>query len=274
MRKRTNVGCGFTLTEVLLATALASLLFLGLFSFFGDTLQRFVQHEDTLTNVRDLQLLLTQLRDDLSHLDGAEGLASSSAQTGTTFPKIYIHASHSVANTHLLVYHFLRTSDTLAFPTDDPVSKNLPPGPRTERLLQSIAYCENALAWVIPPSGTPIENQVYHLVLNLRHGAQRSRVVYSWHPEIRRLTRSDSKRNTTFAENAVNGFSARPVFEFLIHPNEPEKTAELLKVWVELSLELCADSDGGKIAKRHLSFRTNVTPKFLNYACKARWNRQ
>lgn len=263
---------GFTLVEILLAMAIASGLVIGLLSFFGDTLQRFVQQEDTLTGVRDLQLLLLHLRRDTEMLDGDAALSSSSA-TGTTFPKEYLHVCHDALSDRLQIFGFLRRDDLTPIPAADPLALNLPPGRPTERLMARVAFLENACAWVLPEPGTLLEDQIFRLVLNVRRGGTRDRILYEYRPAARELARLAEGTRRVFGLGTIEGFSARPVLEFITFPDDPGRSAELVRLFIEVSLMIRAEDDGGKMAKRAIPFTTKITPRLVNFACKARWAR-
>ena len=266
-----HIHKGFTLVEVLLAILLAAMLFGALFTFFGDTMQRFVQHEDTLTGVRDLQILLAYLRKDLSMLEGTHGLASSSRFTGTTFPKEYIHVCHSTLDTRLHCFRFQREDDDTEIPPIDPLSLNLPEVPRTELLLKRVAFFENACAWVIPDEDAPLENQKRYLYLNVRRGPNMEKVLYVFSGEKRSVTRITPQRQVEFGKGAVADFTVRPMLEFLTFPTDDTKCAKLLKCFFEIVVAMQAEEDGGRIAKRKMAFTTKVTPKLLNSALNSRW---
>ena len=261
----------FTLVEALLAMLLAGMLFGAIFSFFGDTMQRFVQHEDTLTGVRDLQILLAYLRRDLSMVEGTPGLASSSKYTGTTFPKEYIHVCHSTFDTRLHCFRFQREDDDTEIPPVDPLSQNLPEIPRREKLLERVAFFENACAWVIPDEDAQLEDQKRYLYLNVRQGASREKILYVFSGKKRSVTRITSKRQVEFGKGAIGDFTVRPMIEFLTFPNEDTKCAQLMKCFFEIVIAMQAEADGGRIAKRKMAFTTKVTPKLLNSALKSRW---
>ena len=265
---------GFTLVEILLAILLAAMVMVSIFSFFGESMQKFVQHEDTLTGVRDLQLMLGYLRRDISMLDGSPGLNSSSSHTGTTYPKQYIHLCHSARSDVVKHFGFMRLDEGTPYPTTDPFTENMPLNRRTERLVDSLAYCENACAFVVPDSSLPKEEQVSFLVLNVRRGGVRERVIYTYSGKTLSLTRqvTGTSKKSVFATGSLTGFVARPIFDMLTFPGQVDKTAELCKFFIELSFTIKASADGGKIDKRELTFTTKVTPKLLNYACKSRWS--
>ncbi len=265
----------FTLVEILLAILLAAIVMVSIFSFFGESMQKFVQHEDTLTGVRDLQLMLGYLRRDISMLDGSPGVGSSNSHTGTTYPKQYIHLCHSAGDDVLHSFGFLRTDESTPFPTTDPITDNMPVNKKTERLMDSIAYCENACAFVLPDTSLPPEEQVSYLILNVRRGGVRERVTYTYLGKSRSLVRTmtGESKPIVFSAGALSAFVARPVFDVLTFPTAPDRTAELVKFFVELSFTIKAADDGGTIKKRELTFTTKVTPKLLNYACKSRWSK-
>ena len=261
----------FTLVEVLLSIVLATMLFGAIFTFFGDTMQRFVQHEDTLTGVRDLQIMLAYLRKDISLLEGTPGLNSSTAYTGTTYPKEYIHVCHSTLDTRLHCFRFQRENDDSEIPPIDPLSQNLPETARTEQLMEKIAFLENACAWVMPDESSTDGKKIRYLYFNIRRGANKEKILYVFSEKDNSIKRISEKREITFGKGAVVDFTARPMFEFLVFPDDTDKTAKFLKCFFEITLVLQGEADGGKIQKRKLGFTTKITPKYLNKSCHSRW---
>ena len=80
---------GFTIVEILIAVLIASVMIIVLLTFFGDTFQKFVQHEDTLTSAREVHRLLEYLRKDIEIL-----VPGAARDLGTTFPQQVCHIYH------------------------------------------------------------------------------------------------------------------------------------------------------------------------------------
>lgn len=263
-----------TLVEVLFAALLSSIVLVALFSFFGDSMQKFVQHEDTLTEVSELQLMLAHLRRDTSMLRGERGRDSSSSYTGTTFPKQYLHICHDRESDSLKCFSFGRENDESPIPDNAPLEENLPENEKSEALLDSIAFLENACAFVTPSLDSGDDEAPCYLIMNIERGGQEEQVLYTYSKKERCLKRSESGSGEleVFARGSLESFSARPVFEFLTYPSDPNKTAVLLKYFIEYSFSLKASEDGGTIEKRSLSFTSKVTPRALNSKLKSIWS--
>ncbi len=281
---------GFTLVEALIALALAGMVIIGFGTYLSSTLQSFTQQEDTLTGSRDAQILLSYLRDDLTAADGFD--SSATLTTGTTFPKSQVHLSHSPNSEAVQLFIHTRSREpnpppgldpirdslppvprTLAWlgvlnlGTDVPLSANLPAGSATNDLLRSLNYGMNAVTWSRPVQ----DNEPRFLFINRREGPTLQPVIYTYFPAQKSLRRTGPKGETWLVRDSLRFFSASPYYEFLLFPEDPSRTAELLKVWFELTLVLQAPGDGGKIAKRTLDFSTRITPRYLNSVIKSRW---
>ncbi len=280
----------FTLVEALIALVLASILLAGLLSYFGFALQGFAQQEDTLTGSRDAQILLAYLRADINAADGLD--SSATATTGTTFPKSQVHLIQTMGQTGLQPYIYTRRQEPvvrpgedpcrdpmtveartvawlklLDLPTDDTVADYVPPGQATNDLLRAINYTMNAAVWIRPSE--PEKDRI--LALNVREGSMTAPVTYVYQPAARRILRKATTGVTVIGDGMVESFSASPYYEFLVTPPPAGSTAELIKVWIELSFSLRAKDDGAKIAKRGLSFSTRILPRYLNEVIKTRW---
>ncbi len=263
---------GFTLVEGVLASLLAGLMMIGIVTWFGDVLQRFSHQEDTLSGAHEAQLLLEWLRRDMAALDGVAASAgvpvSSSATTGTTFPKFWVHACHVPGGSKLLLFPRMRRGE------DDPIAPGHPAAagmalgnPGAIGLLAQIARLENAFAWVAPDD----PDAPRFLTLNLRRDDQLERVVYHYEPAARAIVRVDAAgRRTRIAAPSLAGFMATPYLEIVFDPDDPGFVPRLVKAWLEVRFDIVADS-GGKIRGRPQVLSTRLFPEFLVASLKSEW---
>lgn len=256
---------GFTLVEAVVALALASILIVGVMSYFGFSLRTITHREDILTASRDVQVLLSYLRMDISAAEGLPG--STDATTGTTYPKLWVHLAHSPDSD--LIHGFTRIEDSPGEPLSPqaPVTTNLPPGLATERVLTEEALARNAFAWV--PRNRPDGPDFFFV--NVRRGPQVVPIVYMFDEAKKTVTRHAPEKTTVIAPPALEGFEAVPTIEFVTFPDQPARTAVLSKVWAEVSIRLRAPQAGKVIASRLVGFSTRIVPIHLNAALKSRW---
>lgn len=263
---------GFTLVEATLAAGLAALAMVGVVTFFGDFLQRFTHQDDTLSAAHRSQMLLENLRKDLANLDGRPtgGLVSSSSETGTTFPKFWVHACHQPGGTELTLFPRQRSSDVDPI-QGHPAGAALDPGrPEADALRAQFDRVENAMAWVGVASD---ETTPRFLVLNVRDPAGALvRVEYVFDPKGGSITRVEGERQTTIAPEGVRRFLATPYIEVVHDPDDPTFAPKLVKVWLELDFQMLQDTEGGKIRGRPLEFATRLFPVQLVASLKSEWN--
>lgn len=265
-RRRPTTRRAFTLVEGVVTLLIVSILFVGLIGYFGTSVRHWAQQESTLTGSRDAQILIGNLRQDVLMADGSYDSASSS--TGTTFPKRFRFLSHHAGSDALAIYDYVKGSDLSPLPGNLPFAGNLPEGARTRSLLEQLRYVENAFA-AVGPAGDG-EGPRY-FTLNVRDGETFERVTYVYSPEARLVERHGAGRITRIALPSLREFSILPVCEFLTFPGDPGRTAELVKVWLQVRFTLEAPQGGAVIKKRPLQFSTHLTPKYLNGKLKSFW---
>lgn len=259
---------GFTLVEAIVTLLVVSILFVGLIGYFGTSMRHWAQQESTLTGSRDAQILIGNLRQDLLVSDGTYD--SSSATTGTTFPKRFRFVCHHAGSDALEIHDYVKGSDTSPLPMDLPFSANLPEGPRSRSFLEALRYVENAFA-AVGPAGS--DEGVRWFTVNTRAGETFERVTYAYDPAAKLVERHGASRVTRIALPSLQEFSVLPVVEVLTFPGEPARAAEILKVWLQVRFTLKAPQDGAVIARRPLEFSTLVTPRYLNAKLRSFWNR-
>lgn len=266
----------FTLVEGLVAAAVAAILFVGVASFFGDLTRRFTHQEDTLSSAHQAQLLLEYLRRDIRHLDGHPDDATKSAdsETGTTYPKFWVHALHVPGGSELELYPRRRRNAQDPLPGDHPAADGLQGGgPEAARLRERISRIENAYAWV--REGPPDSQDPRHLVLNVREGDELVRVRYVYHPENSSITRYGAGEPLRIAAPAMRNFRATPFLELIHDPSDPQFVPRLGKTWLEVEFDLAAEGGGsaGKpIHSRHVRFTTRLLPFHLNTSLRSDWS--
>lgn len=133
---------GFTLLEILIAVVIATFVMFGLLTFFGDTFQKFVQHEDTLTNSRELHKLLEYLRKDIEIIS-----PGSKRDNGNIFPQQTLHMYHAPDSKVLQHFAWKKDVDGEPFKDADLIKKNLPPGEKTNRLLMKYNALSSSCSW-------------------------------------------------------------------------------------------------------------------------------
>lgn len=273
---------GFTLVEGLISLAVAALLLVGLVTFFGDFLRRFSHQEDTLSGAHEAQLLLEWLRRDVRHLDGlppGPGVSASS-EIGTTFPAYWVHACHVPGATQLQLFARRQARDGDPLSPEHPAAGLLGPGAEAAAARAQLARIEHAYAWIAEDAESRESPQF--LVLNVRRGTQLERVVYTYVPGVRGVTRRDAEgREQRFASPTLRRFRATPFVEVVHDPGDPAFVPRIVKTWLEVELEIRSEDPppgpggpgaSGRIAARGVSLSTRLVPFLLNASLKSTWS--
>jgi prepilin-type N-terminal cleavage/methylation domain-containing protein len=107
---------GFTLIELLFSVAIASLILMGVFSFFSDSIWGVVHSEDTLKTVEEIGKLTRQLRHDLSGIRPFQGPSGESIdlyRKPQNFPLYERSYRSRVFQTNIGSSHEIQVSQTL-----------------------------------------------------------------------------------------------------------------------------------------------------------------
>jgi prepilin-type N-terminal cleavage/methylation domain-containing protein len=261
---------GFTIVEILISLLIASVVLITLLNFFGDTFQKFVQHEDTLTSAREIHKLLEYLRKDIEIL-----VPGKVRELGIVFPQQVAHLYHSSESDVLRTYHWTKETMGEPFQDTDPIVNNLPPSKVTDRLLNRYNALSGSCSWSIDESeGQDRKKFILSFLIqpDPDDPPLPKLITYVYDELNSTVTRYDEGTMIVFAKEAVSHFSVIPVFDFYNFPGEPEKTIVLNKMFFDILITIKADEDGGKIVKRPVTITTKACPRLINNAVVARWS--
>ena len=261
MRRRS----GFTIIEILIALLIASVMIIVLLTFFGDTFQKFVQHEDTLTSAREMHRLLEYLRKDIEVL-----VPGVSRDLGTTFPQQVAHIYHSIDSDKLITFHWTKDQPEKWFENTDPVEGAMRPKVPPNALRTKYEALSGACSWSIYDENGD-DRKIFTLSLRTQAVDDSGPILiqYIYDASVATITRVKDDKKIVFAKGAVHRFSAIPVFDFYyVTPD----TIILNKMFIEIAIGLKAEKDGGRIEKRELTIQTKACPRLLHNAVSSRWS--
>lgn len=269
MEHKLNNKKGFTIVEILISLLIASIVLITLLTFFGDTFQKFVQHEDTLTSAREMHKLLEYLRKDIEIL-----VPSGMIKLSDTYPQQRAHIYHTHNSPILRTYHWTKDSIGEPFENTDPIVQNLPSSVETDRLLSRYSAFASSNTWSIDQSdGEDKKKFILDLAIQPDPGATSVKTIrYVYDEESKTVTRFEEGKEIIFAKGAIKHFSVIPVYDFYNFQDQPERTIVLNKMFFDIALSIQADKDGGKIVKRSLNIATKACPRLINNSVSARWS--
>ncbi len=278
---------GMSLIELLFSVFVATLIMMGVFSYFSDSVRGVAHSEDSLKTVEEIGRITRQLRYDLSEIrpfQGPNGESIDLYQTPESFPIHRRDYAYKVFETN--------ASSSSEIKVD-----------RTEKEFRRV-FKDDKIQYLAkrrldswfddrPIHGGghlgALEDGFVSFPVKLReHPGVKIRDHYLFSGGKKILYRHygapfnyvglyemDSSGNpveiTLFGKNAsgegrIPGFSMEPIFEFVLYPVEysPEKKLDFLRYFLQIKLEFQGSSSGTGPMSRRVELEFSVMSPFLN----------